>query len=282
MSLFKAYLNRFFYFIYDLLLFVSPSLHNAIFFRKTNSLNFQNFKQKSKDTGPVLLDIFLDEDYTFIDVGANIGEFVNRAQKHIPGNNIWAFEPIPKLYKRLKKIFPQANISQIALSDKKDKSAFKIPIIKQQQILTRATLNTTFEEVEETNKQVIQVITDTLDHQIQLLNIDKVSLLKIDVEGHEWKVLDGAKSTLEKHRPVIIVEIEQRHHSFPIQLIINDICSLNYNCYYLNLSELKLLPVENHELLQKPEHFGTSKYINNFIFISKYKSIAKINDRLSV
>ncbi len=32
------------------------------------------------------------------------------------------------------------------------------------------------------------------------------SLIKIDVEGDEQKVLDGAKNTIEKHKPVIYIE----------------------------------------------------------------------------
>ena len=35
--------------------------------------------------------------------------------------------------------------------------------------------------------------------------------LKIDVEGHESAVLDGARQTLEAHRPAVLIECEARH-----------------------------------------------------------------------
>lgn len=35
---------------------------------------------------------------------------------------------------------------------------------------------------------------------------DKIDLIKIDVEGYEYKVLLGAKETLKKYNPVIIIE----------------------------------------------------------------------------
>lgn len=280
MGLSKTLLNKVYLLVYDVLLIASPTFHNFLFFRKTNNLNFKNFNSKKADTDLLLLDIFLDENSTFIDVGANIGEYVNRAKKLVPVNNIWAFEPLPKLNRRLKKAFPNINISKIALSDKKGKSAFKIPYIKQQQFLTRATLNTNYVEVEESKQQIIEVLTDTLDNQIQLLNINRVSLIKIDVEGHEWNVLNGAKENLIKHKPIVIVEIEQRHHQFPIKKIIDDICKLNYNCYYFNLSTVQLCSVENVELLQNIDHLGTSAYINNFIFINNDISIAEYNNKL--
>ena len=35
--------------------------------------------------------------------------------------------------------------------------------------------------------------------------------IKIDVEGHELKVIDGAKETIEKHKPNLLIEIEEQH-----------------------------------------------------------------------
>ena len=40
---------------------------------------------------------------------------------------------------------------------------------------------------------------------------NKISFIKIDVEGHELKVIDGAKETLKKHKPNLLIEIEEKH-----------------------------------------------------------------------
>lgn len=47
---------------------------------------------------------------------------------------------------------------------------------------------------------------DSLDNFIKNKNIEKIDWLKIDVEGAEEKVLEGAKDLLEKFRPNLIIE----------------------------------------------------------------------------
>ena len=46
----------------------------------------------------------------------------------------------------------------------------------------------------------------TLDEYFLPLNLEKINLMKIDVEGHEFKVLKGGEKLINKYRPVIIME----------------------------------------------------------------------------
>jgi FkbM family methyltransferase len=42
-------------------------------------------------------------------------------------------------------------------------------------------------------------------------NLDRVRFLKVDVEGHELHVLQGAAETLERWHPVVVAELEDRY-----------------------------------------------------------------------
>ena len=87
---------------------------------------------------------------------------------------------------------------------------------------------------------------------------NKVGFIKIDVEGHEKNVIRGGKSLIYKDRPVMLIEIEERHTSKPIKETINFINEMNYECFYL--LESKLINIKNLD--------GKSVG-NNFIFLPK-------------
>ena len=51
----------------------------------------------------------------------------------------------------------------------------------------------------------------TVDEQVTALGLHRLDLIKVDVEGAESAVLDGAGHTLATHRPALLLEIEDRH-----------------------------------------------------------------------
>lgn len=93
------------------------------------------------------------------------------------------------------------------------------------------------------------------------------SLLKIDVEGGEGDVLRGARRTIERDRPLIFVEVEQRHLSVPIADAFRFIESLGYDIDFLGADgrprPLKDFDVERDQDVSALEG-GSGVYINNF------------------
>ncbi|MGH2645928.1 MAG: FkbM family methyltransferase, partial [Ginsengibacter sp.] len=90
--------------------------------------------------------------------------------------------------------------------------------------------------------------------------------IKIDVEGHELKVLHGADRSIRQFMPIMLIEIEQRHHTFSINKIFEHIRSLDYTIQFYDLSSLELKPLSefNVDLDQDYNKIKTSNYINNF------------------
>ncbi|MDO9010557.1 MAG: FkbM family methyltransferase [Gallionella sp.] len=111
------------------------------------------------------------------------------------------------------------------------------------------------------------VVLQTLDS----FQFENVSLIKIDVEGHEFSVIKGAEQTIASSRPVLLVEIEQRHIVCPINEVFEKILGLGYQGFFMTRG--KLTALENFEVArhQSMENFGGSKveYINNFLFLHR-------------
>lgn len=52
---------------------------------------------------------------------------------------------------------------------------------------------------------------ETLDGVSERLGLDRIDVMKIDVEGAEIEVLAGGEQMISRHRPAVLCEIEQRH-----------------------------------------------------------------------
>jgi FkbM family methyltransferase len=60
-------------------------------------------------------------------------------------------------------------------------------------------------------QMAVTVKVDTLDALAERANLERLDLIKVDVEGAELHVLQGGEKTIEKFKPAILLEIEDRH-----------------------------------------------------------------------
>ena len=67
---------------------------------------------------------------------------------------------------------------------------------------------------------------------------NKISFIKIDVEGHEMEVIKGAEKTIKNNKPILLVEIEEQYTKKNINDTLRYINSLGYNSFYFNDSKL--------------------------------------------
>ncbi len=136
---------------------------------------------------------------TFIDIGANVGKYSIILAKN-PNIKVIAFEPDPYNLEALKFNIVLNNspvvIKDIALSNKKGTASFFLNPDNQ----GNSSLLNSGQKGEE-----IFVKTDTLDNVLKD-NKERISLIKIDVEGFEAEVLQGARETIRKFHPKIIFE----------------------------------------------------------------------------
>lgn len=119
-----------------------------------------------------------------------------------PGGQHLAFEPLPRLYKSLTQRFhrhPNVRILPTALGSLATKALFHDVVSNPGYSgLRRRTYPSSLEKI-----VPIEVDVLTLD---EVLEGKRIDFLKIDVEGGEFDVLQGARRTLREHRPVVVFE----------------------------------------------------------------------------
>jgi FkbM family methyltransferase len=110
-------------------------------------------------------------------------------------------------------------------------------------------------------------------HKLDDYEFQDVSFIKIDVEGYEVEVIQGAIKTISANKPVILVEIEQRHlMDKSLQTVFDEIIKLGYQGTFLSKNKFVPLSEFSYATHQQPYldeilRYGHSeKYINNFIF----------------
>ena len=145
-------------------------------------------------------------------------------------NRINAFEPLQEISYRLAYFQNEfLTVHNCALSNKKGELQIYIPNISGQAIASLASL-----EKRDGDCEIRTVEVDTIDNY----DFDDVDLIKIDVEGHEESVIEGARKVIQKNLPILIVEIEQRHIKKQIEEVFQCILNLKYSGFFLQNGNL--------------------------------------------
>jgi len=152
---------------------------------------------------------------SFVDIGANTGYYSLLAAKANPDAIVHAFEPASGPFHFLRKnieingLRGRVLCHEVALSNQQGKVEF-FEIINPLGTFARYNLSGVggLKKTHETQERSIRKIvrTETLDEFSDELQIRKFDLIKIDTEGTEDLVLEGAREIIERHKPIIICE----------------------------------------------------------------------------
>ena len=135
---------------------------------------------------------------TMIDVGANIGNHALFFSNYF--SKVIALEPHEKIFKVLQLNTEQKNnikILKLAASDRNYTSYLKSKMYN----LSGSNL------INKKRKLSQKVICKKIDNIVK--KTEKINLIKIDVEGHEFKVIKGATKIIKKNKPLVLFE----HHT---------------------------------------------------------------------
>jgi FkbM family methyltransferase len=142
----------------------------------------------------------LRSDTMFVDVGTNRGQILGEAVRLAPAGSHVAFEPIPALAEEIARSFPSVDCRRLALGA----SAGVAEFCHFTKLDGWSGLRRSPEISDERGRpQYIEVQVSTLDLE---LGERRPGMIKIDVEGAELDVLQGARTLLAGARPVVLFE----------------------------------------------------------------------------
>ncbi len=151
-----------------------------------------------------LLQRIVNKDSIVLDIGANTGTYTLYLA-HL-ARHVYAFEPHPDNFKQLHentKLLDNISLYDMALSDELGYNTLYIcPTDNGMNRLYNSKWCKGGEKIE-------GIITITIDYLYEKLNRfdnNKISFIKIDVEGYEYHVIRGAVDTLQRDRPIIMME----------------------------------------------------------------------------
>ncbi len=146
-----------------------------------------------------LLESVLQEDSNCIDIGAYRGRILAEILCVAPRGKHIAYEPLPHIYTYLVEHFPSVDVRQAAVSNEVGETSF----IYVKNMPAESGLRARSHARQGQSEKLI-VRTEMLDRCLPAGYVP--ALIKVDVEGAERQVFEGAIGTISKYKPVIIFE----------------------------------------------------------------------------
>jgi FkbM family methyltransferase len=204
-----------------------------------------------------------------LDVGASSGIYAYHLGRM--AGHVYTFEPIPEYADRIRRLkVTNIAVENVALSSREGEAKLRIPLVSSQ---AKDKGMASLEPHAVTDERLSRTV-DVHLRRLDDYEFKNVSFIKIDVEGHEEDVLDGARETMARDRPCLLIEIEERHNPGGLDRINNRLLALGYEGFYFERGRRRpassfdsagnALPSQAFETQRETRR--SLPYINNFLY----------------
>lgn len=183
---------------------------------------------------PFLLATARDARVVF-DVGANVGFYALHFTRRMdPSGIVHAFEPVDRTHAMLLRNIAANRLEQrilphaCGLGATQSEATFYVPDFSGSGAASMVNLHP------DERSRLVSARIETLDQQFRAAGLDRLDLVKIDVEGAELMVLQGGMETIRACRPILFLELLRKwsqpfgyHPNEVIELL----AGLGYRCW---------------------------------------------------
>ena len=215
-----------------------------------------------------------------LDIGAHEGDFV-AGLLDLPGLTWLAVEPLPHALRKLRERAAQSGgrveVAGVALSDTPGTARLAVPVLRGSPVWQWASMAKDFAALQTDHPEIVDIQffdieVTTLDSLMAKRNSRAVTALKLDAEGAEYQVLRGGRSLLRTARPIISVELEERHQTGCTYAVPAFLDALGYACYFELAGELQPFARFDRATMQQASrspasHDYSDPYVNCFYFL---------------
>lgn len=229
-----------------------------------------NFKllSNSKDTC---------EEVKIIDIGANVGRVSLHFAKYHKSAVIYALEPVKTTFCWLERnlsLNKNNNIKPFNFGcyNSNEDLTFYVPIENEAASARPIEDDYYIKNDKEEKVQKIVCKVKTLDSFVDEQEIDSVDFIKVDTEGAEKYVFEGAVKVLEKFKPIVYTEMLRKHaarFSYHPNEIIKMFKSLGYSAYIIINNKLCYFE-EMDDSTQETNFLFLHNKVHSYI-LDKYK-----------
>ncbi|MEM6965887.1 MAG: FkbM family methyltransferase [Bacteroidota bacterium] len=197
------------------------------------------------------------------DIGANIGDWslYNQSLLKNKGEQLrqYLFEPIPKTYSKLLTNISGNNVTIENMAISNETGEVTMFIAREDFAGTNSLYNTNIKDAQE-----VKVKTTTLQDYLVKNNIQHIDFAKCDAEGHDFKIIAGAKQLFESEK-ISFFQFEYNHRWIYARSYLKDVYDVLEDTPYYVAKITK----DGLEVYQE-WHFELEKYFqSNFLIIHK-------------
>ena len=180
------------------------------------------------------------------DVGANIGSYSKMVRNLDAKSNVHAFEPNPAVFGALENCARQFEFhaNHLALGDALGKiNLFLHPQADRSE--HASVYRSVIEDIHGSSAIMAEVVISTVDDYAAFHAVSKIDLLKIDTEGHELSVLQGARRMLNDKK-IEVIHFEFNEMNVASRIFLRDFWSLLSDYRIYRMFPDGLLEIQNY------------------------------------